>query len=155
MRIALWISKVINTHSEYIIIITFTRQQWLRERVWMSLLYVALHRLSCLVMEASLIITAAISWHSTVSVQHVRNIILFSLMLSFVLELRSYDEFPFQGASPKLLLFSRKATVLIPSFPNFHRTLASNHIHASFDSSENRATNLGRTSPQRTHVRLH
>ena len=31
MRIACWITKTTNTHSEYVIIITFPRQQWLRE----------------------------------------------------------------------------------------------------------------------------
>jgi hypothetical protein len=32
MRIACWITKATNTHSEYVIIILFQRQQWLRER---------------------------------------------------------------------------------------------------------------------------
>ena len=35
-----WISKATDTHSEYIILIAFARQQWLRERVLMLLLYV-------------------------------------------------------------------------------------------------------------------
>jgi hypothetical protein len=35
MRIACWIPKTTNTHSEYVILPTFTRQQWLKERVLM------------------------------------------------------------------------------------------------------------------------
>jgi hypothetical protein len=33
MRFACWIAKATNTHSEYVILIRFTRLQWLRERV--------------------------------------------------------------------------------------------------------------------------
>ena len=40
MRIACRITKAINTHSEYVIITVFSRQQWLRERVSMLRLYV-------------------------------------------------------------------------------------------------------------------
>jgi hypothetical protein len=32
MRIACWITKATDTHSEYVIFIAFTRQKWLRER---------------------------------------------------------------------------------------------------------------------------
>jgi hypothetical protein len=32
MRIACWITKATNAHSEYVILIAFPRQQWLRER---------------------------------------------------------------------------------------------------------------------------
>jgi hypothetical protein len=32
MHIAYWINKTIDTHSEYVILIHFLRQQWLRER---------------------------------------------------------------------------------------------------------------------------
>jgi hypothetical protein len=32
MRFACWITKVTDTHSECVILITFPRQQWLRER---------------------------------------------------------------------------------------------------------------------------
>jgi hypothetical protein len=32
MRFACWITKATDTYSEYVIIITFPRQQWLRER---------------------------------------------------------------------------------------------------------------------------
>jgi hypothetical protein len=35
MRIACWIKKATETHSEHVIIIAFTRQQWLRERASM------------------------------------------------------------------------------------------------------------------------
>jgi hypothetical protein len=33
MRIACWIPKVTNAHSEYVILIAFQLQQWLQERV--------------------------------------------------------------------------------------------------------------------------
>ena len=32
MHIAWWIPKATDTHSEYVILIAFSRQQWLRER---------------------------------------------------------------------------------------------------------------------------
>ena len=32
MRFAYWVPKVANTHSEYVILIAFPQQQWLRER---------------------------------------------------------------------------------------------------------------------------
>ena len=32
MRFACWITKATDTHSQYIILIAFPRQQWLRER---------------------------------------------------------------------------------------------------------------------------
>jgi hypothetical protein len=32
MRFACWITKAANTHSEYVIVTAFSRQQWLRER---------------------------------------------------------------------------------------------------------------------------
>jgi hypothetical protein len=35
MRIACWITKATNTHSEYVILIAFPLQQWLHERVSM------------------------------------------------------------------------------------------------------------------------
>ena len=35
MRIACWITKATNTYSEYIILIAFPLQQWLRERASM------------------------------------------------------------------------------------------------------------------------
>jgi hypothetical protein len=40
MRIACWITKATNTRSEYIIVIVFPLQQWLRERVSLLRLYV-------------------------------------------------------------------------------------------------------------------
>jgi hypothetical protein len=43
MRIAFWIPKATNTHSEYVILIPFPRQQWLHE--FASVLYV--HCLAC------------------------------------------------------------------------------------------------------------
>jgi hypothetical protein len=52
MRIELWITEVKDTLSEYVILIAFPRQQWLRERAFMLRLYVmtslleATHRLS-------------------------------------------------------------------------------------------------------------
>ena len=35
MRIACWVTKATNTHSEYVILIPFLPQQWLRERASM------------------------------------------------------------------------------------------------------------------------
>ena len=35
MRIACWITKATDTHSEYVILIAFPLQQWLRERALM------------------------------------------------------------------------------------------------------------------------
>jgi quinol-cytochrome oxidoreductase complex cytochrome b subunit len=35
MRIACWITKATNKHSEYVILIAFPRQKWLRERASM------------------------------------------------------------------------------------------------------------------------
>jgi hypothetical protein len=46
MRFACWITKATDTHSEYVILTVFSRQQWLRERASMLRLYV--HCLSCL-----------------------------------------------------------------------------------------------------------
>ena len=40
MRIAYWVTKATDTHSEHVILIAFTRQQWLRERVSILRLYV-------------------------------------------------------------------------------------------------------------------
>jgi hypothetical protein len=39
MRFACWITKATDTHSEYVILIAFPRQQWLRERAPMLRLY--------------------------------------------------------------------------------------------------------------------
>jgi len=36
MRIACWIPKATNTHSEYVILIAFPRQQWSQERASLS-----------------------------------------------------------------------------------------------------------------------
>jgi hypothetical protein len=43
MRFACWITKATGTHSEYVIIIAFPREQWLGERASILRLYV--HRL--------------------------------------------------------------------------------------------------------------
>ena len=40
MRFACWITKTTDTHSEYVILIVFPRQQWLRERASMLRLHV-------------------------------------------------------------------------------------------------------------------
>jgi hypothetical protein len=40
MRVAFWIAKATVTHSEYVILIAFTRQQWLRERASILWFYV-------------------------------------------------------------------------------------------------------------------
>jgi hypothetical protein len=53
MRIACCITKATGTHSEYVILIAFPRQQWLRERASMLRLYV--HCLSCLTAVTSVV----------------------------------------------------------------------------------------------------
>jgi len=45
-RIACWIAEATNTHSEYVILIAFPRQQWLHESASM-LRYTYVHCLSC------------------------------------------------------------------------------------------------------------
>ena len=40
MRFACWITKATDGHSEYVILIAFAPQQWLRERASMLRLYV-------------------------------------------------------------------------------------------------------------------
>jgi hypothetical protein len=45
MRIAWWITKVADTHSECVILLAFARQHWLRERA--SVLCLCFHSLSC------------------------------------------------------------------------------------------------------------
>jgi len=45
MPFACWITKATDTHSEYILLIAFPRQNWVRERASVSRLYV--HCLSC------------------------------------------------------------------------------------------------------------
>jgi hypothetical protein len=45
MRFACWVTKATDTHSEYVILIAFPRQQWLRERASFLRLYV--HCLAC------------------------------------------------------------------------------------------------------------
>ena len=49
-RIAFWITKVTDTHSEYVILIAYSRQQWLREEASILLLYV--HCLSCCLLKS-------------------------------------------------------------------------------------------------------
>jgi hypothetical protein len=46
MRFACWITKATDTHSEYVILIVFPRQHWLRERA--SILRSHIHYLSCI-----------------------------------------------------------------------------------------------------------
>jgi hypothetical protein len=45
MRFACWITKATNTHTEYVILIAFPRQQWLGE--WVSMLRLYVHGLPC------------------------------------------------------------------------------------------------------------
>jgi len=47
MRVACWIPKPTNPHSEYVIIIAFPRQKWLCERAWTLGLYVHCRSGSC------------------------------------------------------------------------------------------------------------
>jgi len=48
MRIACWLNKGTDTHSEYVMFIALPQQQWLHERASMLRLYV--HYLSCFVL---------------------------------------------------------------------------------------------------------
>ena len=49
MRIACWMTKAIETHSEYETLVPFSRQQWLRELAWMiRCTYVACLVLNCI-----------------------------------------------------------------------------------------------------------
>jgi hypothetical protein len=52
MRFACWITKATDTHSEYVILIAYPQQQWLRERA--SILHSYVHCLSC---EGSITLT--------------------------------------------------------------------------------------------------
>ena len=49
MRLACWITKVMDTHSEYVILIALPQQQWLRERA--SELHLYLRTLSVLLIS--------------------------------------------------------------------------------------------------------
>jgi len=55
MRIACWIPKASDIHSEYVILIAFPLLQWLHERAWNVTLYV--HWLSCFVPDYDSFIT--------------------------------------------------------------------------------------------------
>jgi hypothetical protein len=48
MRFACWVTKAKNTLSEYIILIAFTRQQWLSERACYVVLHYCLFGYTCL-----------------------------------------------------------------------------------------------------------
>ena len=51
MRIACWLTKATDTHTEYVILIAFPRQQWLYERdLLLGYMYIA-----CLVLDAQLL----------------------------------------------------------------------------------------------------
>jgi len=48
MRIACWIPKATNTHSEYVIFIAFLQQKWLHERAWiLPVLYRVIRKSLC------------------------------------------------------------------------------------------------------------
>jgi hypothetical protein len=46
MRFACWITRATDTHSQYVILIAFPRQQWLHERASILRLYATLPVLS-------------------------------------------------------------------------------------------------------------
>jgi hypothetical protein len=52
MRLACWITKATDTRSEYVILIAFPRQQWLRERASM-LRYTSCGRLNTVVYKVT------------------------------------------------------------------------------------------------------
>jgi hypothetical protein len=107
-----WITKGTNIHSEYVIIIAFPQQQCLRERAWMSLLYVDLNWLFGLVVKTSLSIRVAISRHGTVSVQHEGN---YPVQLNVILRLKTqiFCRIPLPSTFSRTSFFSRKTTALI------------------------------------------
>jgi hypothetical protein len=47
MRFGCWMTKATNTHSEYVVIIAFPRQQWLHERDSILRLYAG--KIACIV----------------------------------------------------------------------------------------------------------
>jgi hypothetical protein len=49
MHLACWVTKATDTHSEYVILIAFPRQQWLRERF--SMWRLCVHCLSCYLLD--------------------------------------------------------------------------------------------------------
>ena len=51
MRIACWVTKATETHSEYVIRVAFPRQQWLHERDSL----VGYTYIACLVLDAQLL----------------------------------------------------------------------------------------------------
>jgi len=53
--IACWIPKATNTHSDYEILIAFSRQQWLHKRAWM-LRYTYVHCLSCVLLISTMLL---------------------------------------------------------------------------------------------------
>jgi hypothetical protein len=55
MRFACWVTKATDTHSDYVILITFPRQQWLRER---ALILCYSTYISCLVVSALCTVSA-------------------------------------------------------------------------------------------------
>jgi hypothetical protein len=50
MRFACWITKATDTHSEYVTLIAFPRQEWLRERVS---IYIIVGYIACLVLSSA------------------------------------------------------------------------------------------------------
>ena len=61
MRIAYWITKATDTRAEYILLIAFGRQQWIRERA--SALRIYVHCLACCVIRSSMaVFTTTRSW---------------------------------------------------------------------------------------------
>ena len=61
MRIACWITKTTDTHSEYAMLVGFARELWLHERA--SFLRLCVHCLSCL--SSAFKVAAARSWPLT------------------------------------------------------------------------------------------
>jgi hypothetical protein len=76
MLLSCWITKPINTNSEYVILIAFPRQQWLRERVSMlrhtytACLIIGLCAINKTESNCIIIVTAKKHTRSTVTVHH-------------------------------------------------------------------------------------
>ena len=67
MRIACWLPKATNTHSEYVILIAFPLQQWLHERASiLRCMYIAYHAYSTFYAVSTLIRQSQWKWKSII-----------------------------------------------------------------------------------------
>jgi hypothetical protein len=67
MRIACWITKTTDTHSEYITFVAFPRQQWLRERA--SILRYATFACLVIILNAYILLAFSVFFQCPYSVE--------------------------------------------------------------------------------------